>query len=215
MPLFFEQQTYAGGALGIWRIKEDEAYFLNRAQISEAELAELSKIKGKGRRLQWLSVRHLLRHLMRDKPSSEMLKDEFGKPQLMDSNLYISMSHSKDLAAAMIAPVSCGIDIQFPVPKIRRIVPRFCSRDEKKHIKSDTDLKTMHVIWGAKECIYKSYGRRRLDYKRDISVKDPHLLFDKPGIGILSTKEFTYTYDLFAEDVLEYVLTYCFKVDAL
>lgn len=215
MPLFFEQKTHRGGVLGIWRITEDEDYFIKRSANPLVSDEELVLIKGTGRRLQWLSARHLIGHLVQDLRGVELIKDEFGKPHLKDSKLFISISHSNEFAAALVAPVSCGIDIQYIVPKIRRIVPRFCSPTEKKHIKSNADLKTMHIIWGAKECIYKSYGRKQVDYKRDILIENPHKLLERPGKGHLQTKNSKYTYEVFASDVLDYVLTYCFKSEDL
>lgn len=211
MPLFLEQETLNRGMLGLWRIREPESYFLQRLNLSEDEEWSLLQIKGEGRRIQWLAARCLLHHLLGSKERLQMLKDEFGKPYIPDSKLYISISHSHDMAAALISPVSCGVDIQFPVEKIRRLVPRFCSKKELDSTEKKHGFQTMHIIWGAKECIYKAHGRREVDYRKDIMIESPHKLIKRPGIGELKNKKTRTKYDIFAEVVLNYILTYCFQ----
>ena len=211
MPLFLEQETAHRGVLGLWRITEDESYFMNRLDLSQAEESKLLEIKGAGRRTQWLAVRYLLHHLTGRKGRMQLLKDEFGKPFLPDSEYHISISHSHEMAAVIASPISCGIDIQFPVDKIRRLVPRYCSRKEIQATEKKNGFQTMHIIWGAKECIYKAHGRKEVDYRRDIKIDAPHKLIKRPGTGTLKNKKEQTMYDIFAEAVLDYTLTYCFE----
>ncbi len=211
MPLLFEQRTRHQGILGLWRIKEDEAYFLKLLSLSEAEQQSLESTKGRGRRIQWLAVRYLLHHLSGRSNRMELHKDEHSKPFLPDSSYHISISHSHEMAAVLAAPVSCGIDIQFPVPKIKRIVHKFCSSKESQHIQDDDDLETMHIIWGAKECLYKAYGRKQIEYKSDIHINSPSTLLVHPGVGILRKDNKEFKYEIHADVVLDYILTYCFE----
>jgi phosphopantetheinyl transferase (holo-ACP synthase) len=64
-----------------------------------------------------------------------------------------------------------GIDIQHYVPKIYRIQHKFVNEDELAYIPEDKSLEALHVIWGAKESLYKAYGKRKLDFKRNILIK--------------------------------------------
>ena len=104
-------------------------------------------------------------------------KDEFGKPFIPDSDYHISISHSHEMAAVLASPISCGVDIQYPVEKIRRLVPKFCSSEELKETTRPDGLQTMHVIWGAKECIYKAYGRKAIDYRKHIAIERPSTIY--------------------------------------
>ncbi len=215
MPLFFEQCVPHNGVLGIWQISENEEYFFERLNLAESERYILQKIKGEGRRIQWLAVRYLLHHLTGREERATVLKDKFGKPYILESTHFISISHSNDMAAVVASDVPCGIDIQFPVDKIARIMPRFCSPEEQAYLKSSKDpFLAMHVLWGGKEAMYKAYGRRGLTYKADLSIPNADLLFERPGIGTLSKNKLSITYEIFAERVLDYVLTYCFEIDA-
>ena len=212
MPIFLEQSVAQSGVLGIWKISESEEYFLSRLTLTDIEKENLQLIKGEGRRTQWLAARCLLHHLSGRPKRMELLKDKHGKPYLPHSDHFISISHSHEMAAVIAARVPCGIDIQYPVKKIKRLVPRYCTKKEIKAIKEPDALTTMHVIWGAKECMYKTYGLRKVDYRKHLRVRDPHKLIQRPGRGRLKKDKLKIVYDIYAEHVLDYILTYCFEI---
>jgi len=148
--------------IGLWKILEDESYFLNRMQLSAVERDQLSTIKGQ-RRVHWLASRYLLHLITRvDDRRWNCLKDEFGKPYLEDTDYHISFSHSNELVAVAIGPDKNGIDIQLVVEKIESISHKFIDVDENI---PEPRLEGLHVIWGAKEAAYKAYGKKKLDFK--------------------------------------------------
>ena len=98
------------------------------------------------------------------------IKDEHGKPYLENSLFEISISHSRDLAAVIAAPQAVGIDIQKIVSKIERIAHKFMREEEMASLQEETRLEHLHVYWGAKEALYKAYGRRQLDFKEHIFI---------------------------------------------
>ena len=100
------------------------------------------------------------------------LKDEFGKPYLTDSTFQISISHSWNIVAIMAAPYNIGVDIQREVAKITRIEKKFIRPVEKESLQENTKIPHLHIYWGAKEALYKAYGRKRLGFVRHIHV-DP------------------------------------------
>ena len=74
-------------------------------------------------------------------------------------------------AIASLKPV--GIDIQYIVPKITRIAPKFMNEVEVSNIdKMDTSLHldVMHIIWGAKESLFKAYGKKSVDFKKHMTL---------------------------------------------
>lgn len=163
MPIITQQQqeysTYA-----IWRIEESEDWFLEQLQLSVSEQAQLEVIKG-WRRMEWLAVRKLVAELLPQGERAILVKDEHGKPHLHNSPLQVSISHSHELAAAMIGEPILGIDIQKIVEKIGRLAPRFLSPRELAFIHpAEQRIVHLHVCWCAKEALYKAYGKREIDF---------------------------------------------------
>lgn len=123
------------------------------------------------KKTEWLASRELLYRISGKQTRPVCLYDEFGKPHLAGSNLSISVSHSMNWCAAMIGPRPCGTDIQVYSETVRRIAPRFLTTAEQASTSHGLDpLRHLHLLWGAKECMYKAYGRRRLRFRENIHV---------------------------------------------
>ena len=75
------------------------------------------------------------------------------------------------MVATLVHNTPCGIDIQKEVEKITRIAPKFCNGQELDFLPSSGRLSYYHIIWGAKESIYKAYGRKKLDFKKNIIIE--------------------------------------------
>ena len=165
MPLIHQDKISGTTAQrALWRIEEPEEWFLEQLQLSLAEQAELESIKG-WRRMEWLAVRQLVAELVSGAERSVLVKDEYGKPHLHNSSLYVSISHSHHLAAAMVGETIVGIDIQKIVEKIGRLAPRFLSAAELDFINPvQQRIEHLHVCWCAKEALYKAYGKREIDF---------------------------------------------------
>ena len=70
----------------------------------------------------------------------------------------------------------------------------------------------MHVIWGAKESMYKAYGLKEIDYKKHLAVHSAASILRSPGRGELKKNKLIIQYEIRAEVVLDYILTYCFEI---
>jgi 4'-phosphopantetheinyl transferase len=169
MPLLSHQSVARDAQLGIWQIEEPDSFFLDRLGLSASEHEQLAGIKG-FRRTEWLAGRYLLHVMSGRQMRGAVLKDEFGKPRLQGSEYDISISHSHGLAAVFAAPKPCGIDIQFLVEKIGRIAHKFMRPEELEALSETHRLEHQHVYWGAKEALYKAYGRRQLDFCRHLII---------------------------------------------
>ncbi len=167
MPLIFSEIKKGNIKLGVWKIDEEEDFFVTRS--SAGPLEELSQLKGR-RRIEYLASRHLLMHLLQTDEEVTLIKDSFGKPYLQGHDLHISLSHTRGYAAAILGAQPVGIDIQVPVEKISRIAHKFISDEECRTALGDLSLVEMHLIWGAKESMFKIYGRKQMDFKRDLFV---------------------------------------------
>jgi len=169
MPLSFKFECDEDIELAIWRTIEDSFYFSNKLSIHNSEKLIIENLSSR-KLIEWLSSRYLL-HLMTGRSfRGKFTKDIHGKPHLEDSDYHISISHSRDLAAVIASKQLVGIDIQYYVSKIHRIKHKFTTDKELKNIPEEKTLQALHVIWGAKESLYKAYGKRALDFKENILV---------------------------------------------
>ena len=171
MPLLSHESIMPVGELGIWEITETEDFFIEKLDLLPTEEEYIDRLKGH-RRLEWLAGRYLLHYMSGRAIRGACIKDEFGKPYLEDSPYQISISHSHGLVSVIAAPFSIGIDIQKLVGKIERIAHKFMRENEMESLEEGTRLEHLHVYWGAKEALYKAYGRRELDFKKHIHI-DP------------------------------------------
>jgi len=98
-------------------------------------------------------------------------KDTYGKPFIKNNKSFISFSHSGDYAAAIVnKESSVGIDIQLRKDKIVRLAQKFCSEDELEYINAANQIDYLHIIWGAKEAMFKQYGKGEVLFKEHIFV---------------------------------------------
>ena len=170
MPLLFHRTLRPAGELGVWQTAEDASFFRERLPLTRAEIAYVDGIPGAGRRKEWLASRYLLHKMSGRTVRGTVLKDEYGKPHLEGSDWQISLSHTRRYVAVLAGPELCGVDIQVLVPKIERLAPKFMRPEETASVLPATRLEHLHVYWGAKEALYKAYGRRQLDFRENILV---------------------------------------------
>lgn len=205
MPLLFSENNDSIN-VGLWNVIEDEKYFLDDIQLYNEEKDELEKLSVR-KKIQWLSSRYLLHLLTHEEKRLITTKDNFGKPYLADSNLHISLSHSGDLAAAIVGNFPLGIDVQMKVEKLMRIRTKFLSEREIDEMYDYNDLELIHLYWGAKECLFKAYGKGGVDFKKHLYIKSVDE-DSKSIIGIINKNEFESEYVLQYNFIDEYVLVY-------
>ncbi len=214
MPLLFHQHMESDVELGVWKITEDEGWFLKQLLLYPGELRQLSLIKGP-KRLEWLGVRHLVHEMSGRIKRGAFLKDEFGKPYLEHSVYHISISHSEGMAAAVASLANNGVDIQKIVPKLESIAERVMSPEELSPLEEATRLEHLHVLWGAKECLYKGYGRKQLDFRQNILI-DPFPYSPEGGkcTGTVKKGEQEIHFDLsYRIEQNDYMLVYAIEKD--
>lgn len=211
MALYQHKQIHSQGEIGIWQITENEAFFIEQMSLYPEEAKQLAAIKGR-KRLEWLASRYLVHIMSGRKKRAPFLKDEFGKPHLLGSKHHVSISHSKDMTAAIASPYSVGIDIQYLIGKIGRIAHKFTRSEERAIMQPETQLEHLHVYWGAKEALYKAYGRKKLDFCQHILI-DPFEFNPSHGIcrGHIQKGQFQASFQLKYELVNQYMLVYAIQ----
>src|SRR5205823_6141205 len=64
-----------------------------------------------------------------------------------------------------------GVDIERIHPRIKKIAPKFLSEREKNDLQRETqkaELPRLYIIWGAKEVLFKIYGRGGILFKEHL-----------------------------------------------
>ena len=195
--------------VGIWRIEEAEEYFLRKLPLKERELSELATLSGR-RKLEWLAVRYLIQVMTGWMYS--LVKDSFGKPFLSQSDYHISVSHSGDYTTAIIAPCLVGIDIQYITPKLERVAARVMNDVKLKKLSKSNPLEHLHVYWGAKEALYKAYGKRELDFRNHIPIDAFDYENTEGSIkGSVAKGDFHKDFDIYFKKIENYILVYAIE----
>jgi 4'-phosphopantetheinyl transferase len=212
MPLLFQKNIGTDAKAAVWNIEESEEWFIERLWLCREELLELGTLKDK-KRLEWLADRYVLHELIGEKDRFPCIKDEMGKPFLQGSDWQISLSNSANKASAMISKQAIGLDIQYLTEKIERIASKFMSEKEMNSLSETERLEHLHVFWGAKEALYKAYGKRALDFKKHIFV-EPFLFDLKKGIasGSILKEDYTALYDIFYEKFENFIIVYAAEI---
>jgi 4'-phosphopantetheinyl transferase len=177
MPIIQNYITEKNGHLALWHITENEAFFMSKLLLTDADLAEINGLKGR-RKLESLAGKYLVQWMVDFK--HKVVKDAFGKPHLEGSDLQISITHSSHFAAAIISPNAVGIDIQDVTPRLDRIAWRVMNDNKLQQLDKTHRLDHLHVYWCAKEALYKAYGWRGLDFRKNIVI-DP-FIFPENGL---------------------------------
>lgn len=139
MPQIFHFQDL-NQTVTVWKILEPISFFIDHLP---SELHSLPfKIEAKN--LEWLAARYLLYQLL-DSPIIK--KDANKKPVLVGDQRYISISHTSDIAAVMVATKPCGIDVEKDLPRIHRIAHKFLSPEKLSLIKGPK-IKAYYTRYG-------------------------------------------------------------------
>lgn len=209
MPLRYKKVWSDHKQLQVWHIQENEDYFINRLTWVPKERALYDSLKGK-RKIEWLASRFILCALLHLPDTSHIIKDEFGKPHILNSKMKISVSHTDGYAAVFVSDTGHpGIDIQIKVEKIAKISHKYLSSIQLEDIPADLKMEILHIQWGAKEALYKAYGRKKLDYISHIFT-DSITTLDYPihFTGKVVKGEFVQNYSLVSLPIDNCILVY-------
>jgi phosphopantetheinyl transferase len=182
MALILREHYKQLAEYAVWKIEETPEFYRAGLILSDWEQQYLDRITHPKRQLTWLASRYLLKLLLNTTSFVELLFDEHGKPYVANDTIKISISHCEGFAAAMVSrECGVGIDIETPERDISPIKRKFLSQTELDHVDNPDQYRLLMVYWGAKEVIYKIYGKRKLEFRDDMYIK-PFLLQDHGDI---------------------------------
>jgi phosphopantetheinyl transferase len=209
MPLIYRKWELNDTQIGVWQIDEPVEWFRTQLLLSASEEEEIATLNER-KRLEWLAGRWLLHVLLGDDDRKISLKDEFGKPSILGSSLHISLSHSADKAAVIISSKSVGIDIQYFTEKIKRIERKFMREEESACLSANNETPHLHVFWGAKESLYKAYGKKELDFRKHILISPfEYDLNMRIAKGRVQKEDFSESYTIYYTVLEKFSLSYC------
>lgn len=170
MSLYIQKEIGKKGRLGIWRITESVEELLKLKAFSTQDLSVLGSFAYEQRKKEWLAARILVERLI-DEKDVRIVYDEYNKPALGQSDKHISLSHSHDLLAITVNEAVTGIDIELIKPKIINIKHKFMSQAESNSMQAANMAEQLTIYWCVKESLYKLYGKKELEFKKNLLVE--------------------------------------------
>jgi len=155
----------------IWKIEESISKLQEGIVLSENSTTRLNSMKSQLHQRGFLSIRHLLKEV--GYTDTDLIYDEFGKPHLKNGK-FISITHSFTFTAIIVSDkFHVGIDIEKQREKILKIAHKFTPFEEYKTIANvDALISKLTIVWGAKESLYKIYGKKKLLFLHHIYIED-------------------------------------------
>lgn len=146
--------------LAIDKTAEEYASLLEHPEYYAEKVANL---KPESRRLlEVLAVRYLLKEITGEE--QEVVYDTYGSPSLKDCGKKISISHTDGYVAAIIADNPVGIDVERRGKRVERVKSKFLQSSEEALCENTSDKQlAMHLIWSAKEAVFKFLGQEYYD----------------------------------------------------
>ncbi|MBO7144218.1 MAG: 4'-phosphopantetheinyl transferase superfamily protein [Salinivirgaceae bacterium] len=152
MPLLFTQ-TIGDAVLGVWSKLETAEQLLPMICLHDADKAVYEQIGNDRRRTEWLTTRIVLRELLNRDVT--IAHDSNSKPYIAENKSFISISHSKNMVAVMVAEQNLGIDIEQITARTTKVRHKFLTGNELGWCKTDIEHT---LVWTVKEAAYKLIG---------------------------------------------------------
>jgi phosphopantetheinyl transferase len=171
MPLYKRIDANDFTTVLIWKIEESIEEISSGVTLTDHCQSRVDSMRSEIHQKGFYSVRHLLKIL--GYTDADLIYDEFGKPHLNDGN-FISITHSFTFSAVIVSKQNpVGIDIEKQRDKIVRIAHKFTPIQEYKTIANHNALVSkLTIVWGAKESLYKIYGKKKLLFLHHIYIED-------------------------------------------
>ena len=194
MPLYKTIRVNDFTKVLIWKIEESLADLTKGIELTEQSKKRVDAMKSILHQQGFMSIRQLLKQA--GYVDADVFYDEFGKPHLKDKN-YLSISHSFTFTAIIISekkPV--GIDVEKQRDKIVKIAHKFTPIEEYNTIANHEALVSkLTIVWGAKESLYKIYGKKKLQFLHHIYIEDFSFI-DTKTTGVIKYKGYVSSHDI-------------------
>lgn len=210
MPISKVENINGSSCWALWNITESLEDLYKQSKQDDLENFFQEKINHINKQKEWLASRLILRFLTEKMGSTYYgcTKDKFGKPHLIKQDLEVSITNSFPFAAGIICKqLPVGIDLELPKEKLKKTAPKFLKIKEIED--AEENLEKLCLYWCAKETIYKSYGKKNISLKENISI-DPFKMKNEGSLnGKIKTANDIYKYDICYKFFMSgYVISY-------
>lgn len=210
MAIIMNEHLECGCQLGIWKITEDLDTLMSEITLTREELETLERFSHTPRKIEWLSVRVLLKEMTNNELS--IYYNGNRKPFIKGDSHYISISHSRDLTSIMLSnDRKVGVDLEYMSHRIGSIAHKFVNENDV--ITSDEEQKKYHLYihWCAKEALYKICDKQDINFKDNLTIQ-PFQPMEKGVIrGRVHNRSRNELFNLNYFSLGNYVLVYCCK----
>jgi phosphopantetheinyl transferase len=154
----------------VWEITEDFDSLYSMIELAAVEKAKLDSFKNISRKIEWLSVRALVKSMLGK--DTRILYNAENKPFVRGNTHNISISHSNNLTAVLISSKDkrVGIDLEYMSGKISKVADKFLNDQEK--ITDDPELQKYHLYlhWCGKEALYKILDKQDINFRDGLTI---------------------------------------------
>lgn len=167
MPLF-QNIPIDDGQIGIWQFAETSDELMNQIQLTDSERTELGKYSFEKRKIEWLSVRLMLKQIIG--PNFSIDYTLAGKPLLKhDRYRFLSVTHARNYAAVIVHErFEVGIDLEHSGRNYNYISKRYLSDQEMERTNGNALMQCLY--WCAKEAVFKVVPDEGVDFRADILI---------------------------------------------
>lgn len=203
MPLFFNKILSEEIQFMVWNLTETFEELVELVNPDENDREVMESISHDSKKKEYLAGKNAISYMcfLEKIPFDGIEKDEHGKPFLRNSSCEISITHTLDYIGVVLSKAGAvGVDIEKPRNQIFKVISRLCSKAELDWVAEDIDKAT--ILWSAKEALYKLYGKRKVDFKENLT------LIQKPEglIGKIKMPDYKAEHKVFIQKVAEYWL---------
>ncbi|MDF1572333.1 MAG: 4'-phosphopantetheinyl transferase superfamily protein [Bacteroidales bacterium] len=168
MGIFLKTEIQPECLLGVWEITEEYDEIRSMVYLDRAEKARLASFRSLSRKLEWLSVRALIKSMKGQQ--AKITYNEENKPFLGGGG-NISISHSRNLTAILVSPDKrVGIDLEYMSGKISKLGHKFMNERERLTENSAVQKFHLYLHWCAKEALYKICDKQDVNFREGITI---------------------------------------------
>jgi len=210
MGLILKEHFNEDVQFGVWEITEDYEKLRSQLILDDKDLTTVESFKNHQRKLEWLSVRTLLKSMLGK--DGKIVYGPERKPYLHNNSFNISISHSKNLTAILMSKKKrVGLDLEFMANKILRIADKFLRPEELEQIEKDKELYHLYLHWCAKEALYKICDKVDINFVTNLCIEP----FKPKEKGIMTgTVNNSYMNEKFSLNyftIKNYSIVWCYK----
>ncbi len=210
MPLILREQFLDDCLFGIWEIRETSEILLSQVHLYPGEREKLMSYKSDARKVEFLSVRALLKELIG--VNGPIVYNDRKKPYLHQSDYRMSISHSQTLTAIILSKTKkVGLDLEYMSHNIGKIRHRFINKDEyitRNPLKQKYHL---YIHWCAKEALYKICDKQDISFIKNLTIEP----FEPQNVGVINgwvdNRFWHDKFELYYFTINNYVVVYCYK----